>query len=118
MEIYVKEWISDNTANKYENAPCGGMGGWFGFKESGQRWKDYKETFIEITQPYIEAIRQSVIEKHLKLTGEQHQYSDQGVPLFSDNTVGLFTFRAWGDIMAAIWSEEENKDYSYMDFYM
>jgi hypothetical protein len=32
--------------------------------------------------------------------------------------VATFSYRGWGDIMAAIWSEEENKDYNYMDFYM
>jgi hypothetical protein len=28
------------------------------------------------------------------------------------------TFRAWGDFMDAVWSEEEDRDMSYMDFYM
>ena len=40
-------------------------------------------------------------------------------PVFDDGTVGSFSFRAWGDLMAAIWNTEENTNkYSYMDFYM
>jgi len=118
MKIYVKKWIHYGTASNFPEAPCGGLGGWFNFNERGQRWKDYKEAFKKITHPYIEAIRKSVIDNHLKITGQEHQYSDHGVPLFSDGRASTFSYRAWGDIMAAIWSEEENKDYSYMDFYM
>ena len=40
------------------------------------------------------------------------------MPLFSDGKVATFSFRGWGDLMAAIWSEAEDKDYGYMDFYM
>lgn len=29
----------------------------------------------------------------------------------------LFTFRGWAELKAAIHSEIENKDYSYLDFY-
>ncbi len=38
--------------------------------------------------------------------------------MFNDGTAGMFSFRAWGDLMAAIWAEHENRDYGYMDFYM
>ena len=48
----------------------------------------------------------------------EHQNDDHGVPKSDDDTVGLFSFRSWGDLMAAIWSEEEDKDYDYLNFYM
>lgn len=118
QEIKVKRWIPYSYASKYRESPCGGMGGFFNFMEKGQRWNDYVSLFHKRAIPYINAIRDSVLANNSRITGEDHQYSDNGVPLFSDNTVGLFTYRAWGDIMAAIWSEEEDKDYSYMDFYM
>lgn len=118
MKIYVKDWIQYSKATNFKEAPCGGSGGWFNFKESGQRWRNYTDIWKSIAIPYIEAIRISVIKKNLRFTGAGHQSFNNGVPLFSDNTVGLFSFRAWGDIMAAIWSEEGNKDYSYLDFYM
>lgn len=42
--------------------------------------------------------------------------TDCGCPVFSDGTVSRMSFRAWGDFMAAVWSEEEDKDYCYVDF--
>ena len=121
----VIKWISYKESEKYpESVSC--LGGWFnaGYihpgkeNEKGQRWKDYIEIWKDEVKPYLEAIRKDVLKKGFKLTGENHQYSPDGVPLFEDKTVASFSYRAWGDLMAAIWSEEEDKDYSYMDFYM
>ena len=124
----VKEWISYKKAKKYKES-VSGFGGFFNFQpgktneedqETGMRWKDYLNMagYNEESYPYLNAIKKSVIENDLKLTGEQHQYSKNGVPLFEDDTVASFSWRAWGDLMAAIWSDEEDKDYCYMDFYM
>ena len=96
--------------------PCsiGGLGGWF---EKGMRWKDYIEVIEPELLPYAEAIRESVIRNNIRYTGWDHQHRKDGVPVFDDGTVGSFSFRAWGDIMAAIWSDVDDCDYSYMDFY-
>lgn len=112
----VKEWIASGLAKAlgYKES-VGGLGGWF---TKGHRWKDFIDDIIEQKKSYYEAIRQSVVDNGLRITGELHQNSDSGIPLFEDDTVGIFSWRAWGDLMAAIWSEEEDKDYSYMDFYM
>ena len=124
--VTVVKWISDKEASAKEQA-VGGFGGWFGYEENSKsekllkahhRWKDYIEIWTPEAQPYLEAIRASVMAKRLRLTGEQHQNDEEGVPLFSDGKVAAFSFRGWGDLMAAIWSEAENKDYGYMDFYM
>ena len=114
--ITVVDWISEDET---ENRECsvGGLGGWFGWKKKGQRWKDFIKRVKDEKKPYYEAIRKSVVENGIRYTGVQHQDEDDGVPLFSDNTIGSFSYRAWGDLMAAIWSEEEDKDYSYMNFY-
>jgi hypothetical protein len=114
VKVSVVDWISEKEADIKE-CSIGGLGGFF---SDGMRWKDYADKLTSEALPYANAIRQSVIEKNIRLTGNDHQYSDEGVPLFSDGTVGQFSFRAWGDIMAAIWSEKENKDYCYMSFYM
>jgi hypothetical protein len=40
-------------------------------------------------------------------------------PVFDDGTVGGFSFRAWGDLLAAVWNTAEGTTkYSYMSFYM
>lgn len=113
--ITVVEW---GQYEVHEEQSLGWLGGWFNFKESGHRWKDYLENFTPEVHPYIEAVRQCVLEKGLRLTGAEHQYSSEGQPKFSDGKVLSLSYRAWGDLMAAIWSEAEDKDYNYMDFYM
>lgn len=110
----VTSMISYEQAGNYTES-FGGMGGFFG---AGMRWKDYLDAFEEEKWPYAEAVREYIIANAIKRGGDWHQNSDQGVPLFHDGTVATFSFRAWGDLMAAIWSEEENRNYSYMDFYM
>lgn len=135
-EVKVVDWIADNETGEREVA-VGGMGGWFGVDQSvdlnesiddeekrekrwnaGHRWKDYIESFKPHVRPYLEAIRADVVVKGIRMTGEQHQYSDSGTPVFSDGKIASFSYRGWGDLMAAIWAEAENKNYSYMDFYM
>lgn len=93
----------------------GWMGGWF---DRGHRWEDYIVLYKEEARVYLEAARDYVIKTECKTTGDQHQHSGFGVPLFSDGTVMMLSYRAWGDFMAAVWSTEENEDYTYMTFYM
>lgn len=90
----------------------GGLGGWV----SGHKWSDYLERQDPRIHHYFEAIRASVIERNLRESGYWHQRG--GEPIFSDGTYGAFSFRGWGDLLAAIWNTEEGTDaYSYMDFY-
>jgi hypothetical protein len=112
--ITVVDWIPYDAAEAKPDH-CGGLGGWF---SKGHRWPDYLDKFSQETQPFLEAIRSSVLARELKLTGEDHQNGENGVPLFSDGSVGCFSYRAWGDLMAAIWSTALDKDMDYMQFYM
>lgn len=114
-EITVVDWIPDSESEDREEA-IGGFGGFF--REGMRGNSDYFCRIDQEYQPYYKAIRKSVIELNIRHTGEEHQNAPDGVPLFSDGKVARFSWRAWGDLMAAIWSEEENEDYSYMDFYM
>lgn len=111
-KIKVKEWISWEESEKYDES-VGLMGGWV----EGERWKEYLETHSPKSLEYLEALRERILEEKLKVGGDEHQLNY--VPLFSDNTVATFSFRGWGDLMAAIWNEYEGKnEYCYMDFYM
>ena len=111
-----------------KEAPVPTMGGFFGLcvtghghpkgKIEGQRWPDYLVNFKPVSFPYLEALKKEIVSKNIRYTGEDHQNADDGVPVFSDGTVLVLSWRAWGDLMAAVWSTEENKDYCYMDFYM
>lgn len=104
----------------YEDAdglPDSGIGG-FGGIVDGWPWSRYEETFNEDGIEYIRALRDYIIENNIKRGGDWHQNSESGVPLFSDGTVAIYSYRAWGDLMAAIWGDIDGEPYSYMDFYM
>ena len=112
--IKIVYWISyDETTGKQENG-LGGLGGWFA---AGHRWEDYLNYFLPVAHPFLEVLRSEIIKRNLKCTGAQHQTNPEAVPVWGDGTVSIYSYRAWGDLMAAIWSTEDDKDYSYMDFY-
>jgi hypothetical protein len=113
----VVDWISyDDAADKTESV--GWLGGWFGFEDDDHhRWPDYLAHFEPDVHPYLEALKEDVLGSGRFFTGEQHQDSNAGVPLFEDGTVGKFSFRAWGDLMAAIATVKDGKDHNYMEFY-
>lgn len=85
----------------------------------GQRveWDEYRAAFVESVHPYLDAVRASIIEKEIRGDGSWHQEDPEGTPVFSDGKVLGLSMRAWGDLMAAIWTTEDDKQYSYMDFY-
>lgn len=114
-EIKLIGWISWDEAEKKTENNAGGLGGWV----KGQNFDDYLAEHVDTAKPYLQAIRDSVVEKGIRYTGRDHQNRLDGTPLFSDDTVSMFSYRAWGDLMAAIWnSEEPGANYEYMDFYM
>ncbi|MHB8276395.1 MAG: hypothetical protein ACYDIA_01910 [Candidatus Humimicrobiaceae bacterium] len=114
--IIIIRWITNNEARSKEENGFGGLGGFF---EKGMRWKDYKEQWIPGIHPMLETLRKSIVKNDIRWTGEEMQENGYDtVPLWSNGKVDTYSWRAWGDLMAAVWSEKENKDYSYIDFYM
>ena len=112
----VVKFISYSEVGDRKENSLGGMGGFF---ENGMRWKDYKDVWKESVHEDLENLRAAIIANQINCTGDEHQHSGYpSVPLFDDGSVALYSFRAWGDLMAAVWSSEYDKDYSYMSFYM
>jgi hypothetical protein len=66
----------------------------------------------------ITLIQQEIAKKGYMFSGEEHQNSLTGMPVFSDGTAFRASMRAWGHIMARTYSSLHNKEYNYMDFYM
>ena len=85
--------------------------------ELGMRWSDYLTEYAPEWHPHLEAIRKSIVENEVWAGGEWHQDSPTGVPVLSDGHFMICSFRAWGDLLAAVWSSELERDFSYMDFY-
>lgn len=124
--LTLEKWIDYGDAPTDDAHCLSWLGGWFNFnpseedqsKYTGKRWKDYLDTFQVEVHPYLEAVRVAIVANGRRFNGDAHQHQPGCVPLFSDGKVLCLSFRAWGDLMAAVWSEHEDKDYTYMDFYM
>jgi len=114
--ITVIDWVDADAEEHHAAESLGWLGGWFDGR-NGHTWTTYLDNFRPESHPYLEAVRKDVLEKKLRITGELHQ-QDGGTPLFSDGKILCLSWRAWGDLMAAIWTEEDKKPYSYMHFYM
>lgn len=105
-------WIDAETAGRAD------IGGWGGVVKQGDDWAAYIAEIGEHHAPYYEALRRAVLARGLRRGGDWHQNAPDGVPLFDDGTVAMLSMRAWGDVMAALWSAEDRRPYSYMDFYV
>jgi hypothetical protein len=108
-------WVS--TAS-IENRGLVDIGGWGGFFRESDDWSAYIANIDKEFVPHHESLRLAIIAKGLRRGGDWHQNSQDGVPVFNDGAVGTFSFRAWGDLMAATWTGEDGRGYGYMDFYM
>tara|TARA_R110002094_G_scaffold125354_1_gene119626 strand:+ start:397 stop:840 length:444 start_codon:yes stop_codon:yes gene_type:complete len=113
-KITVVDWIPYDEADALDSN-FGGLGGFF---KEGMRWNDYINAFPQESHKYAEALREAILKRKIDISGRDHQNSELcNAPKFSDGTASTFSYRAWGDLLGAVWSEEENEDYNYMDFY-
>lgn len=108
-------WITSNEGEKRQENGIGGTGGFF---KDGMRFNDYLEQFSEEGQKLVKQLQDSIIKERIWIGGDGHQLGDECVPMWPDGTVATYSYRAWGDLMAAVWSTEHDKDYNYMSFYM
>ena len=114
----IAEWISFDASDARIAAGAVDIGGWGGDMTKDMRWADYLEMTDPMWRGHFEALRQAILARGLRRGGDWHQHAVDGVPVFDDGTLATFSFRAWGDLMAAVWSEVDGRGYGYMDFYM
>jgi hypothetical protein len=88
--------------------------GWTSFESEYPSRQCTKEEMDEI----IILIREDIIKNRYYFSGEEHQYSFTGVPVFSDGTCFRASMRCWGYLMSTIYLGPNNEELSYMDFYM
>lgn len=88
--------------------------GWTNFECKYPTKNCYDEKFREIMQ----LIGEEVVKHGYSFSGQDHQNEPTGVPVFSDGTCLRASMRAWGYIMAAIYSAIEDTEVTYMDYYM
>lgn len=113
-KIKVINWISYEEAQK-KNKKLSGIDGFF---TSSMNWQEYLNMCQPEQKIYIDALKTAIIKEKIKKAGDWHQWSNEGVPLFSDGVVITFSWRSWGNLLAAMWEIEEGKSYDYIDFYI
>lgn len=75
-------------------------------------WNGYLDYFKPEAHPYLETLKQFVIDNGL--VGTTGAYHNENAFEFSDSTIYSFTWRAWGDFMQAVVGKREG----YMTYYM
>ena len=87
-------------------------------------WTDFESDYPsrnvegEGLREIVQLIGNEVLEHGYCFSGQDHQNASTGVPVFSDGTCLRASMRAWGLVMAAIYSAIDEVDLSYMDFYV
>jgi hypothetical protein len=97
---------------------CVDVGSWGGWVSKGDTWNDYITSIVEKWVPHYEALRAEIQRIGLRRGADWHQSAPDGVPVFDDGALATFSFRGWGDLMAATWADTDGRRYGYMDFYM
>lgn len=125
------EWIpDDDQAARYEALPgVWTMGGWFGWTRDvgtnrqrdkpsySHTWQDYLNRCHTRAWPYLEALRADLDRHSEEITGTEHQSEDRPyVPLFDDTYVLMMSFRAWGDLMAAVMTARTGEGHDYTQY--
>ena len=72
---------------------------------------------LELTE-IVQILGEEIVDHGYSFSGQEHQNSLTGVPVFSDGTCLRASMRVWGQIMAAVYSAVEGRNFSYMDFYV
>ena len=87
-------------------------------------WTDYdseyptKRVNEDNLRKVLFAVRKEIMDNKYYFSGEDHQNSLTGVPVFEDGTCFRSSMRCWAQIMASIYTDSEGNQRSYMDFYM
>lgn len=88
--------------------------GWTYFEDSYPTIKCDNESVGKI----VDLVSQAIYDNEYMFAGEDHQNSFTGVPVFSNGTCLRASMRAWGAIMANVYTGPDGERLSYMDFYM
>jgi hypothetical protein len=87
-----------------------------GFFCRGMRWREYYDKVPYQYRAHIAAIKTHVVRNQLRHTGREYEKGAAVVPVFADGTTAFFTKRGYADLMAAIWSDVDGVDYSYVHY--
>ncbi len=87
-------------------------------------WTDYNSDFPSVTvanediKELLDIVVKEILTNGYMFSGEEHQNTSTGVPVFGDGTCFRASMRAWGLIMTFAYPKIGDNETHYMDFYM
>jgi len=79
---------------------------------------EYRESINHHNKEHEQCLIDEIITNRYAFSGLRHQTAGNTIPIFDDNKCCFYSHRGWGRLMAKAWSQINNKDYDYNDFYM
>jgi hypothetical protein len=79
-------------------------------------WKPWDDSYFNkgINDEQYEFLKKEIVRLGIRNGGFWHQR--EGVPVFEDGNAFACSMRSWGGFMAEVWSEQDGKEYDYIDF--
>jgi len=120
-DVYVSGWVSYDEAETMNESGAVDIGGVGGIAKRSNVWPDYLQWWAPEARKHHNALRICIRRRGLMRGGFWHQDGGEGVPVFTDGAVGTFSCRAWGDLMACVWNQEDAEAmrlprWTYCDF--
>lgn len=112
--ITITHWLPFKEAQLLPQIPWG----WVREFPDPCDWPTYLDCIAPDTAPYVSALRAAIIAQNIRFGGDWHQNAPNGAAIFSDGKSFCTSMRAWGRLLAAIWTSEDGSSYRYVDFYM
>ena len=116
MEIQVY-WVDCDDISDEEYSGINNIAGSGRHFQKGMRWNNFLEFYDANLHKSLEAIRSSIINSQEKRDWDWHSSSMNGIPRLNNGYFFGASSDRWGDLLAAVWSEHDNKDYSYTSFF-
>ena len=113
----VIKFLTWDEIDGLEEEGYGGLGGDF---KKGMRWKDYINQFKDEYIADLENLKLAIVDNRIRYSAMEYRINSKpcrAIPLWDNGKIDTYTMRGFCDLMAAIWSQEDNNDYGYMDFY-
>lgn len=107
IEVIPKKGNTNTESYKNRKVIYGGFRG-------PMTWDFYLSGFHEDLHDRLEILKENVLIRESEIESFKNpRFSEEHYFLFEDGTVFTFSFRAWGDFMAAV----ENKGRTHKEFY-
>jgi hypothetical protein len=80
---------------------------------NSNKYQDIEDSGLDFNECY-DLVKEYCLTNRVRISGVDYQL--EGLPVIDDKYVFLVTQRAWGDLMAEVWSVVDGVRYRYVDW--